>query len=165
MRLIFTVIFLIVGIVGFLGNLCTIAVIIRTPTLHSQTNYLLANLALSDLLLICIGVPFDVFYLWRTITAPAFAGYCEITSELSERYLNVGLGTSIQWFTYTSILTIVVLSAERLVGICYPLCSKSHVHPNMVGYLVAATWSLAFIPSLFIGLQACLFPSKTLHDV
>lgn len=81
MRLIFTVIFFIVGLVGFFGNLCTIAVIIRTPTLHSQTNYFLANLALSDLLLICVGVPFDVFYLWQTIGAPAFFGYCEITSK------------------------------------------------------------------------------------
>jgi hypothetical protein len=144
MRLIFTIIFLIVGIIGFLGNLCTILVIIRTPQLHSQTNYFLANLAFSDLLLICVGVPFDMFYLWRTIGAPAFIGYCEVTS------------TSIGWFTYSSILTIVVLSAERLVGICYPFCLKSRVHPHAVIYTIIGIWIVAFIPSLLIGMQVSL---------
>lgn len=101
MRLIFTIIFLIVGLVGFLGNLCTIAVIIRTPSLHSQTNYLLANLAFSDLLLICSGVPFDLFYLWRTADAPAFLGYCELTSVFFLNLQDVGLIFRYgHWFLY-----------------------------------------------------------------
>ncbi|KAI6191021.1 G-PROTEIN-RECEP-F1-2 domain-containing protein [Aphelenchoides bicaudatus] len=141
MQFVLTIIFLIVGIVGFLGNLATILVIIRTPTLHSQTNYLLANLAVSDLLLIVVGVPFDLFYLFRTVGAPAFVGYCEATS------------TSISWFTYASILTITTLSLERLVGICYPFCLKSRANPNIVIYAISSIWLISFIPSLLIGLQ------------
>ncbi|KAI6210985.1 G-PROTEIN-RECEP-F1-2 domain-containing protein [Aphelenchoides besseyi] len=129
MRFILTTIFVIVGVLGFLGNLFTVAVIIRTPGLHSQTNYFLANLALSDLLLICVGVPFDLFYLWQTIGAPNFAFYCESTS------------TSISWFTYVSILTIVSMRW------------KSYIQKRTVVYTLIAIWIIAFIPSLLIGMK------------
>lgn len=79
--MIFTAIFVVVGVIGFIGNLLTVVVIRRTPSLRTQTNYFLASLAVSDLLLILVGVPFDLFYLWRKHKVPAFSGYCELTSK------------------------------------------------------------------------------------
>jgi hypothetical protein len=59
-----------------------IQVILSTPALHSQTNYFLASLAVSDLLLILVGIPFDIFFLWRRKSiVPPFNGFCETTSE------------------------------------------------------------------------------------
>ena len=78
-----SIIFFVVGIIGFLGNLMTAAVIYRTPKLQTQTNYFLASLAISDLLLIMVGVPFDMVSLWRESKAPAIIGYCETTSMFS----------------------------------------------------------------------------------
>nr|CDJ88605.1 7TM GPCR domain containing protein [Haemonchus contortus] len=56
----------------------TVLVIYKTPSLHSHTNYFLASLAISDLLLIIVGVPFDLFHLWRKDRPPAIAGYCAV---------------------------------------------------------------------------------------
>uniref|UniRef100_A0AC34QFF6 G-protein coupled receptors family 1 profile domain-containing protein n=1 Tax=Panagrolaimus sp. JU765 TaxID=591449 RepID=A0AC34QFF6_9BILA len=138
-KLFLTIIFLFVGIVGFLGNLMTVVVIYRS--LHSKTNYFLASLAISDLLLIIVGVPFDLVSLWTGSIAPAIPGYCETTS------------TAISWFTFVSILIIVALTAERLVAICYPFSLRSLFTNGRIIHLIIATWGFAFFPSLYIGLQ------------
>uniref|UniRef100_A0A7E4VHL3 G_PROTEIN_RECEP_F1_2 domain-containing protein n=1 Tax=Panagrellus redivivus TaxID=6233 RepID=A0A7E4VHL3_PANRE len=140
-KLLMSSIFLIVGIVGFLGNLMTVAVIYRTPRLQSYTNYFLASLAMSDMLLIMVGVPFDLISLWRDNLAPAIYGYCETTS------------TAISWFTFASILLIVALTAERFVAICYPFSLKSYFTKKTVGWVVSGIWILSFCSSLYIGLQ------------
>ena len=57
----------------------TVIVIYRR--LQSKTTYFLASLAVSDLLLIIVGVPFDLVSLWSGSMAPAIIGYCEFTSK------------------------------------------------------------------------------------
>ncbi|KAI6222387.1 G-PROTEIN-RECEP-F1-2 domain-containing protein [Aphelenchoides fujianensis] len=140
MRIILSALFVVIGLFGFLGNLCTVMVIIRTPALHSHTNLFLANLALSDLLLISVGVPFDLFYLWRTIGAPHFPHYCEAFS------------TTISWFTFVSILTIMAMTLERLTGICH-VFSWRYIQRKTVVYALVAIWTFAFVPSLWIGID------------
>ncbi|KAI1707536.1 7 transmembrane receptor (rhodopsin family) domain-containing protein [Ditylenchus destructor] len=140
-QLILTLIFLVVGILGIFGNLLTVIVICKSPSLHTHTNYLLANLALSDMLLILVGVPFDLFYLWRRKNAPAFDGFCELTS------------ISISWFTFNSILAIVALTAERLVAIRYPFSLRSWFHRRTVIAVIVGGWIISLFPSLYIGLQ------------
>ncbi|VDM71034.1 unnamed protein product [Strongylus vulgaris] len=49
----------IIFIVGTVGNICTCLVIIRNKSMHTHTNYYLLSLALSDLLVLFLGiVPF-----------------------------------------------------------------------------------------------------------
>ncbi|KAL3117925.1 hypothetical protein niasHT_005168 [Heterodera trifolii] len=142
-RLLLTCIFSTVGFFGFMGNLLTVFVIFRTPSLHSHTNYFLASLAVSDLLLIFVGVSFDLFSLWRRHLNgwTAFSGFCEATS------------TSISWFTFCSILTIVGLTGERLVAICYPFSLRPYFYHRSMLWLIAVLWLISFFPSLYIGLQ------------
>jgi hypothetical protein len=63
---IITLLYIVIGIVGTLGNLLTIYVILRTSKLRKKiiTTLFLCNLAVSDLMLIVIGVPSDVMYMW-----------------------------------------------------------------------------------------------------
>ncbi|VDM54235.1 unnamed protein product [Angiostrongylus costaricensis] len=91
----------------------TVLVIYKTTSLHSHTNYFLASLAISDLCLIVVGVPFDLFRIWRKNRPPDIIGYCALMS------------TSISLFTFASILTIVSLTAERFIAICYPFSHRS----------------------------------------
>uniref|UniRef100_A0A915DX52 G-protein coupled receptors family 1 profile domain-containing protein n=1 Tax=Ditylenchus dipsaci TaxID=166011 RepID=A0A915DX52_9BILA len=140
-QFVLTLIFLVVGVLGVVGNWLTVLVICKTSSLHTPTNYLLASLACSDLFLILVGVPFDLFYLWTPHSAPAFHGFCELTS------------ISISWFTFNSILTILALSVERLVAIRYPFHFRSCFHSrNVIGGIIGI-WVSAFFPSLYIGLQ------------
>ena len=46
-------------IIGFLGNVLVVRIVYKTPEMHSVTNYLLANLAVSDGL--------AIFYIWPSL--------------------------------------------------------------------------------------------------
>ncbi|KHN70956.1 Neuropeptides capa receptor [Toxocara canis] len=135
-----TVVFAIVFVVGLFGNLLTMAVVYCTPSLHSHTNYFLSNLACSDFFLIVFGVPFDLISLWQK-KPPDLPAYCEVMS------------TSISLFTYSSVLTIVVLTAERFMAICYPFTLRTLFNKRKVINVIYLSWIIAFIPSLYIGLQ------------
>uniref|UniRef100_A0A183BJG6 G_PROTEIN_RECEP_F1_2 domain-containing protein n=1 Tax=Globodera pallida TaxID=36090 RepID=A0A183BJG6_GLOPA len=143
-RLLLTCIFSAVGLFGFMGNLLTVLVIFRTPSLHSHTNYFLASLAVSDLLLIFVGVSFDIFSLWRRHFNgwTAFSGFCEATSMHSSQLVH-----------FCSILTIVGLTGERLVAICYPFSLRPYFYHSSMIWLVGVLWVISFFPSLYIGLQ------------
>ncbi|GMT34587.1 hypothetical protein PFISCL1PPCAC_25884, partial [Pristionchus fissidentatus] len=139
----FTTIFALVGAIGAIGNLLTVWVIYSTTSLHSHTNLFLASLAISDLLLIVVGVPFDILHAWRATDSlvARLPAYCEITS------------TSISLFTFASTLTIVSLTFERYVAICHPFSLKMWFDRKKVIRLIYAIWFFAAMPSLYIGLQ------------
>jgi len=60
-----TVIYVIILILGLLGNVTTCIVIIRSRYLHTTTNYYLFSLAVSDLLLLLSGLPAEMHSIWR----------------------------------------------------------------------------------------------------
>ncbi|GMT03282.1 hypothetical protein PENTCL1PPCAC_25456, partial [Pristionchus entomophagus] len=138
-----TAIFALVGAIGAIGNLLTVWVIYSTTSLHSHTNLFLASLAISDLLLIVVGVPFDVLHAWRATDSlvARLPAYCEITS------------TSISLFTFASTLTIVALTFERYVAICHPFSLRMWFDRKKVIRLIYVLWIFAAVPSLYIGLQ------------
>lgn len=49
------IIYLIIFVVGIIGNLATCMVTIKNPSMQNVTNYYLLSLAVSDLLLLIIG--------------------------------------------------------------------------------------------------------------
>uniref|UniRef100_A0A8R1HGM9 G_PROTEIN_RECEP_F1_2 domain-containing protein n=1 Tax=Caenorhabditis japonica TaxID=281687 RepID=A0A8R1HGM9_CAEJA len=136
---IFTLIFLFVGLVGLIGNLLTVIVIFKTKSLHSHTNYFLANLATSDFFLIVIGVSFDLVNIWNDEQPLELFGYCSLTSTL------------ISLFTFASILTIVLLTAERFQAICYPFSHRAIFDEKQVKIFILVIWIVALVPSIYIG--------------
>ncbi|CCD83384.1 G-protein coupled receptors family 1 profile domain-containing protein [Caenorhabditis elegans] len=136
---ILTLIFVFVGLVGLIGNLLTVIVIFKTNSLHSHTNYFLANLATSDFCLIVVGVSFDLVNIWNDEEPLDIFGYCSLTS------------TFISLFTFASILTIVLLTAERFTAICYPFSHRTIFDEKRVKRFILLIWFVALLPSIFIG--------------
>ncbi|KAF1747799.1 hypothetical protein GCK72_024265 [Caenorhabditis remanei] len=136
---ILSLIFLFVGLVGLIGNLLTVIVIYKTKSLHSHTNYFLANLATSDFCLIVVGVSFDLVNIWNKGEPLEVFGYCSLTS------------TFISLFTFASILTIVLLTAERFTAICYPFSHRTIFDEKRVKRFILLIWFVALLPSIFIG--------------
>jgi hypothetical protein len=64
---VFTFAYFLIAFIGISGNILTIYVIARSPRLRrkSITMLFLCNLATSDLLLLVVGVPNDILYLWN----------------------------------------------------------------------------------------------------
>lgn len=57
MTVLLCVAYLIVFIVGLIGNSFVIAVVFRAPRMRTVTNYFIVNLALADILVICFCLP------------------------------------------------------------------------------------------------------------
>ena len=55
LRIVMSTFFVAVGTLGVGGNALIIAIIRRTPSLHTNTNWFIANLALSDMLQTLVG--------------------------------------------------------------------------------------------------------------
>ena len=50
----------IISLLAVLGNTCIIYIVLRNRRMRSVTNYFICNLALSDCLVACFAVPFQV---------------------------------------------------------------------------------------------------------
>ena len=51
-------------IFGFFGNIITCVVVVRNRYMRTVTNYYLLSLAISDLLLLMIGLPSEIYQMW-----------------------------------------------------------------------------------------------------
>jgi len=107
-----TALYVLVLITGLTGNLCTCVVIAHNKYMHTATNFYLFSLAISDLLLLILGLPQEIFQLWQK--------YPYVFGE----FICFVRGFSSETSTNASILTITAFTIERYVAICHPL--KSH---------------------------------------
>ncbi|XP_078048530.1 neuropeptides capa receptor-like [Augochlora pura] len=104
-----TVVYVVILTAGVVGNLATCIVIYRQPHMQTPTNYYLFNLALSDLLLLLCGIPFELSQLWEQYPWKWGLAICKLRAYISESS------------SYVSVLTIVAFSFERYLAICHPL--------------------------------------------
>uniref|UniRef100_A0A8C0DIY1 Motilin receptor n=1 Tax=Balaenoptera musculus TaxID=9771 RepID=A0A8C0DIY1_BALMU len=105
--------------VGVSGNVMTVLLIGRYRDMRTTTNLYLGSMAVSDLLsmavsdlLILLGLPFDLYRLWRS--RPWVFG-----TLLCRLPLYVGEGC-----TYATLLHMTALSLERYLAICRPLWAR-----------------------------------------
>ncbi|KAM9032727.1 motilin receptor [Sarcophilus harrisii] len=126
--------------VGVGGNVVTVLLIRRSRDMRTTTNLYLGSMAVSDLLIL-LGLPLDLYRLWRS--RPWVFG--QLLCRLS-LYLGEGC-------TYASLLHVAALSAERYLAICHPLRARVLVTRRRVRALIAALWAVALLsagPFLFL---------------
>lgn len=104
-----TIVYSVIFVTGVVGNACTCTVIARNKYMHTATNYYLFSLALSDLLLLVLGLPQDMFVLWQRYPYLFGDYFCFLRGLTSETSTNA------------SILTITAFTVERYLAICHPL--------------------------------------------
>ncbi|XP_059540589.1 motilin receptor [Myotis daubentonii] len=118
--------------VGVSGNVVTVLLIGRYRDMRTTTNLYLGSMAVSDLLIL-LGLPFDLYRLWRS--RPWVFG--PLLCRLS---LYVGEGC-----TYASLLHMTALSVERYLAICRPLRARVLITRPRVRALIAALWAVALL--------------------
>ncbi|KAF0885411.1 CDAC1 protein, partial [Crocuta crocuta] len=118
--------------VGVSGNVVTVLLIRRYRDMRTTTNLYLGSMAVSDLLIL-LGLPFDLYRLWRS--RPWVFG--QLLCRLS-LYLGEGC-------TYATLLHMTALSVERYLAICRPLRARVLVTRRRVRSLIAALWAVALL--------------------
>ncbi|XP_036175500.1 neuromedin-U receptor 1 [Myotis myotis] len=136
--------YLLIFVVGTVGNGLTCLVILRYKAMHTPTNYYLFSLAVSDLLVLLLGMPLELYEKWRNYPFLLGAGGCYFRTLLFETVC------------LASVLNVTALSVERYVAVVHPLQARSVMTPAHVRRVLGAIWSLALL---------CSLPNTSLHGI
>ncbi|KAI5628011.1 growth hormone secretagogue receptor type 1 [Silurus asotus] len=117
-------------VLGLMGNILTILVVWLRPQMRSTTYFYLSSMAMSDIMMLVL-MPLDLYKLWWY--RPWFLGdaVCKLSQFVSE------------CCTFSSILHMTALGAERYVGVCFPLRARLLVTRGRVRVLIGALWGVA----------------------
>ncbi|CAF1492363.1 unnamed protein product, partial [Didymodactylos carnosus] len=133
-------IYCIIFVVGLVGNICTILIIQRTRSMRTPTNYYLLNLALSDLMILICNLPLEIheIYFKEWVFSKFFCKLRNISAE---------------FFTCSSILTILGFSCERYFAIIYPMKFHQLSHFRRAVHIIVIIWIISLTVSLPVGLS------------
>ncbi|KAJ8921333.1 hypothetical protein NQ315_002947 [Exocentrus adspersus] len=126
-----SVLYVIIFILGVLGNVSTCVVIARNKSMHTATNYYLFSLAISDLLLLISGLPPEMYSIWYKYSYIFGDLFCILQSFAAETSANA------------TVLTITAFTIERYVAICHPFLSHTLSKLNRAIKFIVLIWLLA----------------------
>ncbi|KAI1285035.1 Neuropeptides capa receptor [Halotydeus destructor] len=136
-----TILYAVILVTGLFGNICTCVVIARNKYMRTATNYYLFSLAISDLLLLMLGLPQEMYQLWWP-TPYAFGDiFCVVRGLSSETSTNA------------SVLTITSFTFERFLAICYPLKAHTMSKLSRVIKLIVIIWLTAALAAIPLAVQ------------
>ncbi|XP_018896634.1 prolactin-releasing peptide receptor isoform X2 [Bemisia tabaci] len=104
---IFYLVYITIFVLGVFGNVLVCFVVARNKAMHTVTNLFITNLALSDILLCVLAVPFTPLY--------SFVGRWVFGQALCH-LVSYAQGTSV----YVSTLTLTAIAIDRFFVIIYP---------------------------------------------
>ncbi|XP_019379354.1 PREDICTED: motilin receptor [Gavialis gangeticus] len=130
--------------VGAAGNALTVLVVRAERGGRSTTSLYVGSMAVSDLMLL-LGLPLDLYRLWRSRPWIFGALLCRLSHFVAEGC------------TYCTALHIAALTAERYLAVCFPLKAKVVATKRRAKAVIAALWAVALLsaaPFLFlVGLE------------
>ncbi|KAL4630773.1 neuromedin-U receptor 1-like [Arapaima gigas] len=136
--------YLVIFFVGAVGNLLTCTVIARNKVMRTPTNYYLFSLAVSDLLVLLLGMPLELYEMWSNYPFLLGKGGCYFKTFLFETVC------------FASILNVTALSVERYIAVVYPLKAKFVVTRTHAKRVILAVWAISVL---------CAIPNTSLHSI
>uniref|UniRef100_A0A3Q2ZPU5 Neuromedin U receptor 1 n=1 Tax=Kryptolebias marmoratus TaxID=37003 RepID=A0A3Q2ZPU5_KRYMA len=136
--------YFVIFVVGVLGNSLTCVVILRYKVMQTLTNYYLLSLALSDLLVLLLGMPLELYDMQQNYPFLLGEGGC---------YFKIFLFETV---CFASILNVTALSVERYVAVVHPLKVKHMATRAHVKRVIFMLWGLSML---------CAVPNTSLHGI
>ncbi|CAG9582962.1 unnamed protein product [Danaus chrysippus] len=112
------------------GNVLVILSVARERSLQTATNYFIVSLAVADLLVAVVVMPFGVYYLFNGVWGlPAVVCDCYIA-------MDVTCSTS-------SIFNLVAISVDRYIAVTQPIKYAKHKSNARVWVMIAVAWTVS----------------------
>ncbi|XP_059197555.1 neuromedin-U receptor 1 [Centropristis striata] len=137
-------IYLVIFLVGVVGNLLTCTVIARNKVMWTPTNYYLFSLAVSDLLVLLLGMPLELYELWQNYPFLFGEAGCYFKTFIFETVC------------LASILNVTALSVERYIAVVHPLRAKYVVTRTHAKRVILTVWGVSVL---------CALPNTSLHGI
>ncbi|KAG7217522.1 hypothetical protein INR49_021449 [Caranx melampygus] len=137
-------VYLIIFLVGVAGNVLTCTVIARNKVMWTPTNYYLFSLAVSDLLVLLLGMPLELYELWQNYPFLLGEGGCYFKTFLFETVC------------LASILNVTALSVERYIAVVHPLRAKYVVTRTHAKRVILTVWGVSVL---------CAIPNTSLQGI
>uniref|UniRef100_A0A8B9K316 Neuromedin U receptor 1a n=1 Tax=Astyanax mexicanus TaxID=7994 RepID=A0A8B9K316_ASTMX len=136
--------YLLIFFVGVLGNILTCTVITRHRVMRTPTNFYLFSLAVSDLLVLLLGMPLELYELWSNYPFLLGESGCYFKTFLFETVC------------FASILNVTALSVERYIAVVHPLRAKYVVTRTHARRVILCVWTISVV---------CALPNTSLHGI
>ncbi|KAM3922373.1 neurotensin receptor type 1 [Leptodactylus fuscus] len=131
-KILVTIIYLFLFVVGCTGNIITAYTLVRKKSLQnlqSTVHYHLASLALSDLLILVLSMPIELYnFIWVHHPWAFGNAVCKGYYFLRDAC------------TYATALNIASLSVERYMAMCHPFKAKSIMSRSRTKKLITFIW-------------------------
>lgn len=114
-------------IIGFIGNVLVIRIVHKTRNIHTPTNFLLANMAVNDVLGILLA---------SILAVMSFLGFGKVGCKLT---------IFIEISTTVSSITLSVLSVERYHALLKPLRTGLRLKEDNIAKAIAFIWIASVI--------------------
>ncbi|XP_056303540.1 neuromedin-U receptor 1 [Danio aesculapii] len=136
--------YLLIFLVGAVGNILTCIVIAKNKVMRTPTNFYLFSLAISDLLVLLLGMPLELYEMWSNYPFLLGKGGCYFKTLLFETVC------------FASILNVTALSVERYIAVIHPLRAKYVVTRTHAKRVILSVWSISVL---------CAIPNTILHGI
>ncbi|XP_005997416.1 neuromedin-U receptor 1 isoform X2 [Latimeria chalumnae] len=136
--------YLFIFVIGAFGNILTCTVIIKNKIMRTPTNYYLFSLAISDLLVLLLGMPLEIYEMWRNYPFLFGKGGCYFKTLLFETVC------------FASILNVTALSMERYIAVVHPLKAKYVMTQTHAKRVIITVWAVSIL---------CSVPNTSLHGI
>ncbi|XP_038059162.1 neuropeptide Y receptor type 6-like [Patiria miniata] len=129
----------ILGVTGILGNALVCVTIAKAKFMHNVTNFLIAHMAVADIL-VCVSL---VIFQERYVED---ASNDDAKQEMFCKFFH---GKRLMWLSCDlSLLSMVCVTVERYLGIVHPLKYPRLVTKTRVGIMIAVVWCIAIIAKI-----------------
>ncbi|XP_071797084.1 galanin receptor type 1-like [Asterias amurensis] len=137
----------IICVVGVIGNLLVAIVLLRVPSLRSNTSDFLVHLSIVDFMVCVLVIP--------TYLTPAGSKTPANPGGFAEFWCRFYTSKFLYWsFAITSVFSLITVNMERYVAIVYPHKYKKVFSRRNKYLMIATCWVLAAITKLY---KPCLF--------
>lgn len=144
----FCILYTTIFVLGIFGNVLVCYVVGRNKAMQTVTNFFITNLALSDILLCTLAVPFTPLYsfLGQWIFGPLL---CHLVAYAQ--------GTSV----YISTLTLTSIAIDRFFVIIYPFHPRMKLSTCLA--IIVSIWAFALLATLPYGVFMSHKSNGTFH--
>jgi len=140
---IFCIGYTIIFVLGMFGNVLTVFVVCRNKDMQTVTNFFIANLALSDILLCTLSVPFTPLYTFLNKW---------VLGKLMCHLVSSAQGISV----YVSTLTLTSIAIDRFFVIIYPFRQRMKITTCFL--IIFSTWLISVLAVLPYGIFLQHYP-------